>query len=219
MLFHDRTDAGRRLGSALAHYARRRDVAVLALPRGGVPVAYEVALLLQAPLDIFIVRKLGVPSEPELAMGAVASGGVRVLNQDVVRALEISEQTIERVADRELEEIERRERIYREGRPAPSLAGRIAILVDDGLATGSTMRAAARALKLQKPTKIVVAVPVAAPATCAEIGREVDEIVCLATPEPFYAVGQWYQDFAQTTDEEVQELLQRAAGRYTSLAS
>jgi putative phosphoribosyl transferase len=219
MLFHDRTDAGRRLGSALAHYAHRRDVAVLALPRGGVPVAYEVALLLQAPLDIFIVRKLGVPSEPELAMGAVASGGVRVLNQDVVHALEISEQTIERVADRELEEIERRERIYREGRPAPSLAGKIAVLVDDGLATGSTMRAAARALKLQQPTKIVVAVPVAAPATCAEIGREVDEIVCLATPEPFYAVGQWYQDFAQTTDEEVQELLQRAAGRYTSLAS
>jgi putative phosphoribosyl transferase len=219
MLFHDRTDAGCRLGSALAHYARRNDVVVLALPRGGVPVAFEVARLLQAPLDIFIVRKLGVPSEPELAMGAVASGGVRVLNQEVLRNLQIAEQTIERVAVLELQEIERRERVYREGRSALSLNGKIAVLVDDGLATGSSMRAAARALKLQSPAKIVVAIPVAASATRDEIGREVDEVVCLATPEPFYAVGQWYRDFTQTTDEEVHELLRRAAGLYSSLAS
>jgi predicted phosphoribosyltransferase len=211
MLFFDRTDAGRKLARALAGYAGRDDVRVLGLPRGGVPVAFEVAQALHAPLDVFIVRKLGVPSQPELAMGAVASGGMRVLNDEVVGQLDIPESIILRVAAAEQLEIERRERRYREGRPAPQLAGKIVILIDDGLATGSTMRAAVRAVRLQQPISTLVAVPVAAASTCAALRREADEVVCLATPEPFFAVGQWYRDFDQTSDEQVHDLLARAA--------
>ena len=211
MLFRDRSDAGRKLAAALSQYARRADVQVLGLPRGGVPVAFEVAHELQAPLDVFIVRKLGVPSQPELAMGAVASGGVRVLNHDVVRQLEIPETVIERVAAAEQQEIERRERRFREGRPAPPLAGKIVILIDDGLATGSTMRAAVVAVRLQQPARTIVAVPVAAAITCELLRGEANEVVCLATPEPFFAVGQWYGNFDQTSDEEVHDLLARAS--------
>lgn len=211
MLFFDRSDAGRRLARALAGYSGRADLQVLGLPRGGVPVAYEVAHALRAPLDVFIVRKLGVPSQPELAMGAVASGGVRVLNEEVVRQLDIPESVIQRVADAEQLEIERRELRYREGRPAPQLAGKVVILIDDGLATGSTMRAAVKAVRLQQPAHTVVAVPVAAPSTSAALRAEADEMISLTTPEPFFAVGQWYRDFDQTSDEEVRGLLARAA--------
>jgi predicted phosphoribosyltransferase len=212
MLFRDRSDAGRQLAKALSRYAERSDVLVLSLPRGGVPVGYEVAEALRAPLDVFIVRKLGVPSQPELAMGAVASGGVRVLNQDVVRQLDIPQNVIDRVAAAELREIERRDQRYREGRPTQKLEGKVVLLIDDGLATGSTMRAAARAVRLQKPARTVIAVPLSAAVTCEVLRDDADEIVCLATPEPFYAVGQWYANFEQTTDEEVQDLLARAAG-------
>lgn len=193
------------------HYAGRPEVIVLALPRGGVPVAYEVATALGAPLDVFLVRKLGVPGHEELAMGAVASGGVRVLNTEVVEALGISEQAIEGVAQQELRELERRERVYRGGRPPPELRDRVVILVDDGLATGSSMRAAVAAVRQQHPRRIVVAVPTAAAETCEDFRREVDEVVCLSTPEPFYAVGLWYRDFSQTSDDEVRALLERAA--------
>jgi len=212
-MFADRRDAGRQLAAALRSYAGRGDVLVLALPRGGVPVGYEVAHALGAPLDIFIVRKLGVPFQPELAMGAVASGGVRVVNSDVVSQLGISSQVIEQVAAEEEKEIARREQHYRAGQPAPPAAGRIVILIDDGLATGSTMRAAARALRLQQPARLVVAVPVATAQTCEDLRNEADEVICLATPEPFYAVGQWYHDFGQTSDEEVRELLTAAGAR------
>ncbi len=205
--FRDRTDAGAQLARKLLHYAGRNDVIVLGLPRGGVPVAYEVARELNAPLDVFLVRKLGLPGHEELAMGAIASGGVRVLNEEVVGEFGVSPQVIERVAARETAELERREVLYRRGRPAPEVAGRIAIVVDDGLATGSTMRAAVAALKPQKPARIVVAVPVAAPSTCHELGMIVDEIVCAETPERFFAVGAWYDDFRQTTDEEIRRLL------------
>jgi putative phosphoribosyl transferase len=184
---------------------------VLALPRGGVPVAFEVAEALHAPLDIFLVRKLGVPGQEELAMGAIATGGVRVLNEDVVRYLNIPGEVIDAVATDEQRELERRERAYRGDRPAPDACGRTVILVDDGLATGSTMRAAAAALRRQQPARIVVAVPVASAQTCDEFRREVDDIVCTVTPEPFHGVGMWYQDFSQTTDEEVRELLKRAS--------
>jgi putative phosphoribosyl transferase len=211
MLFFDRSDAGRKLAAALAQYAGRSDVLVLGLPRGGVPVAFEVAQALRAPLEVFIVRKLGVPSQPELAMGAVATGGVLVLNDEVVRQLDIPRSVIDRVVAAEQLEIERRERRYREGRPAPELAGRIVILIDDGLATGSTMRAAVCAVNTQKPARVIVAVPVAAAATCDVLRRDADEVICPATPEPFFAVGQWYRDFEQTTDEEVHDLLARAA--------
>jgi predicted phosphoribosyltransferase len=206
-LFRDRTEAGRALAERLAAYANRPDVIVLALPRGGVPVAYEVARALHAPLDVFLVRKLGVPGQEELAMGAVATGGVRVLNEQVVRALRIPDSVIDAVAAWELEELARRERLYRGDRPPPDVRGKTVILVDDGLATGSTMLAAVKALRQQQPARIVVAVPVAAPDTCELLREEVDDIVCAATPEPFYAVGLWYQDFSQTTDEEVRELL------------
>jgi putative phosphoribosyl transferase len=185
-------------------------VIVLALPRGGVPVGYEVARALDAPLDVFLVRKLGIPGHQELAMGAIASGGVRVLNRDVVDAFEIPGAVIDAVAAREQQELERREREYRQGRPAPEVLGRTVILVDDGLATGSTMRAAVLALRQRQPAHIVVAVPVAAPQTCAEFQHEVSEVVCAETPEQFYAVGLWYEDFSQTDDEEIRQLLERA---------
>ncbi|XYI02659.1 phosphoribosyltransferase [Sorangium sp. So ce1128] len=208
--FHDRRDAGRHLAAKLAPYANQQLV-VLALPRGGVPVGYEVARALGAPLDVYVVRKLGVPGHEELAMGAVASGGVRVLNEDVVSQLGLSGAAIDAVTATELREVERRERAYRDGRPAPTVRQQTVILVDDGLATGATMRVAVSALRQLSPARILVAVPVAAPETCDELRDEVDEIVCAATPEPFYAVGLWYDNFDQTTDEEVRELLARAA--------
>lgn len=210
MIYRDRTEAGKHLATWLAHFANRDDVLVLALPRGGVPVAYEVARALHAPLDIYLVRKLGVPGQEELAMGAIATGGVRVLNEDVVNYLGIPKSVIDSVAEIELQELERRERAYRGDRPEPDVRGKTVILVDDGLATGSTMRAAAEALRQQQPGRIVVAVPVSAPQTCDEYRMGVDEIVCAVTPEPFYGVGQWYTDFSQTTDEEVRELLAKA---------
>jgi predicted phosphoribosyltransferase len=209
--FHDRREAGRVLASRLMRYAGRPDVLVLALPRGGVPVAFEVARALRAPLDVFLVRKLGVPGHEELAMGAIASGGVRVLNEEVVNVLRIPEEDIDAVAAEEQRELGRREHAYRDGRPAPDVRGKVVILIDDGLATGSTMRAAVAALRRRGPARIVVAVPVGAAETCAELQDEADEAVCARTPEPFYAVGLWYEDFAQTTDEEVPELLRQAA--------
>jgi predicted phosphoribosyltransferase len=210
MRFQDRADAGRVLATHLADYADRPDVIVLALPRGGVPVGYEVARALRAPLDVFLVRKLGVPGHEELAMGALASGGVRVVNQDVVRALGIPEDVLAEVAAEEAQELRRREDLYRGDRPAPDVAGRTVILVDDGLATGSTMRAAVAALRRLGPARIIVAAPVAAADTCAELAQLADDAVCALTPEPFLAVGMWYEDFTQTTDEEVRELLERA---------
>jgi len=199
------------LAAKLTRYADRTDVLVLALPRGGVPVAFEVAQVLHAPLDIFLVRKLGLPGHPEMAMGAIASGNVRVLNDDVVRKLRIPADVIDKVAAKERAELQRRERTYRGDRPARDVRGRTVILVDDGLATGSTMRAAISGLRQQGPARIVVAVPVGAPETCAEFQNEADEAICARTPEPFYAVGLWYQDFSQTTDAEVRDFLERAA--------
>jgi len=209
--FRDRSEAGRLLGAKLTAYADRPDVVVLALPRGGVPVAYEVARALGAPLDIFLVRKLGIPGHEELAMGAVATGGVRVLNEQVVRALRIPDYVIDAVAAKEEQELARRERLYRGDRPPPDVHGRTVILVDDGLATGATMHAAIQALRQQQPAHIVVAVPTASPEACDELRTEIDDIVCAVTPEPFYAVGLWYEDFSQTTDEEVRDLLARSA--------
>lgn len=209
--FADRSEAGRYLATKLARYANRADVLVLALPRGGVPVAFEVARLLQVPLDIFVVRKLGVPGHEEMAMGAIASGGVRVLNRDVVEQLQISEAEIEQAAAMEQAELERREALYRGNRPRSQVRGCTVILVDDGLATGASMRAAVTALKQLDPRQIVVAVPTAARSTCEEFEDEVDEVVCAITPEPFFAVGLWYEDFSQTTDEEVRDLLEKAA--------
>ena len=210
MLFRDRADAGRRLAAKLSAYAGRPDVLVLALPRGGVPVAYEVAQALGAPLDVFLVRKLGVPGREELAMGAMATGGVRVINEDVVRTLGIPDDVIDAVAEKERRELARRERAYRDDRPPPDVRGKIVLLVDDGLATGSTMRAAIAALRRMHPARIVVAVPVGSVETCAEMADVADEVVCAETPEPFYAVGLWYEDFSQTTDEEVHALLDKA---------
>ena len=208
--FRDRYEAGRQLAAKLSTYAGRADVVVLALPRGGVPVAFEVARVLDAPLDVFLVRKLGVPGHEELALGAIASGGVRVLNAAVIRELDITPDTIEAVTTREKEELARRERAYRDDRPPPEVAGRTMILVDDGLATGATMRAAIAALGAEGVARLVVAVPVAAPETCDALRAEVDEIVCAVTLEPFYAVGLWYEDFTPTTDAEVYNLLARA---------
>src|SRR5512138_1686132 len=208
--FTDRRDAGRVVASRLASYAGRDDVIVLALPRGGVPVAYEVASALRVPMDVFLVRKLGTPGHRELAMGAIASGGVRVLNQDVVQWYGISEPAIERIVGEEQEELARRERAYRGDRPAPDLASRIVILIDDGLATGSTMRAAAQAVRAHNPARVVIAVPVGAAQTCGELGAVADEVICARTPEPFSAVGQWYLNFEQTDDDEVRELLQKS---------
>ena len=209
--FANRTEAGRQLAEKLEKYVGRDDVIVLGLPRGGVPVAYEVAKRLRAPLDVFIVRKLGVPGFEELAAGAIASGGVRVLNEDVVRAIPYAEEAIEAVTAKETTELERREQIYREERPAPELQSRIVILVDDGLATGATMRAAVKALKQRGAAKIVVAVPVGPPDTCRELAEEADETICLSAPAFFQAVGQYYEDFSQTSDEDVRELLSSAA--------
>jgi predicted phosphoribosyltransferase len=208
--FRDRSDAGRVLATHLAAYAGRPDVLVLALPRGGVPVAFEVAQALGAALDVFLVRKLGVPGHEELAMGAIASGGVRVVNPTIVHDLRIDQATIDAVAAREEQELARREAAYRGGRPEPAVAGRTAILVDDGLATGATMRAAIAALRQQGPGRIVVAVPVAAAVTCDELRGEVDEVVCVRAPQMFYAVGAWYDDFSPTTDAEIHDLLARA---------
>jgi putative phosphoribosyl transferase len=209
--FIDRRVAGRVLASRLAKYAGRDDVVVLALPRGGVPVAYEVASALGVPMDVFLVRKLGTPGHRELAMGAIASGGVRVLNQDVVRWYGISASEIERVAQDEQAELERRERAYRGDRPAPDLTNKILVLIDDGLATGSTMRAAAQAVRAHRPSRVVIAVPVGAPQTCAELAAVADEVLCARMPEPFSAVGQWYLNFDQTDDDEVRELLQKSS--------
>jgi putative phosphoribosyl transferase len=211
MIYRDRIDAGRKLVGRLAAYRDRPDVLVLALPRGGVPVGFEVAEGLRVPLDSFLVRKLGVPGHEELAMGAIATGGVRVLNRDVLRTLPIPQRVIDRVAAAEAQELERRERLYRGERPAPQVEGRTVILVDDGLATGSTMRAAVAALRAQRPAKIVVAVPVGAAETCRDFQTEADEVICGATPDPFYAVGYWYADFEPTSDDEVRDLLERAA--------
>jgi putative phosphoribosyl transferase len=219
MLFQDRADAGRALASRLSRYSKRPDVLVLGLPRGGVPVAYEVARALELPLDAFLVRKLGVPGHEELAMGAVASGGVRVLNPDVVEALNVPSAVIEGVAAAEERELARRVRAYRGDRPPPDVSGRTVILVDDGLATGSSMRAAVMAVRQQQPARLVIAVPVAAASTCADLRAEVDEVVCAETPEPFYAVGLWYHDFSPTTDDEVRNLLQRAAPLQTPRAA
>jgi predicted phosphoribosyltransferase len=210
MIFSDRTEAGKYLASKLLNYKDRPDVLVLALPRGGVPIGYEVAHALGVPLDIFLVRKLGVPGHEELAMGAIATGGVRVLNEDVVDYLGIPLNVIDAMAAREMNELRRRELAYRGNRPEPDVKGKTVILVDDGLATGSTIRAAAQALRQQQPARIVVAVPVSAPQTCDEYRIGVDEIVCAATPEPFLGVGQWYVDFSQTTDDEVRDLLEQA---------
>ena len=208
--FRDRREAGRFLARELAAYANRPDVIVLALPRGGVPVGYEIAQALHAPLDVFLVRKLGVPGHEEYAMGAIASGGVSVLNEEVVQRLGISPYQIETVAAREQRELERRERAYRGDRPEPEIRGRTVILVDDGLATGASMQAAVLALRRLQPARIVVAVPVAAPETCEQLREIADEVVCATTPEPFYAVGLWYEDFSQTSDEEVRALLAQA---------
>jgi putative phosphoribosyl transferase len=208
--FEDRREAGRRLAAALRHDAGRPDVVVLGLPRGGVPVAAEVARMLGLPLDVLVVRKLGTPGQEELAMGAIASGGVRVLNPEVVGYLGLPDEVIDRAAEREGRELERRDHLYREGRPPLSLRGRTAILVDDGVATGSTMKAAVAAVRQLGAARVVVAVPVASREAEQELERLADEVVALATPEPFYAVGLWYGDFAQTSDEEVRQLLGEA---------
>jgi erythromycin esterase-like protein/predicted phosphoribosyltransferase len=218
-LFRDRRDAGRLLAEKLAAYASRPDVLVLALPRGGVPVAYEVGRALGAPLDVFVVRKLGVPGYEELAMGAIATGNVRVLNDRLIERLGMPDHVIDAVTARERQELARRERLYRGGRPPPDVRGRTVILIDDGLATGATMQAAIEALRQQNPARIVVAVPTAAPETCKEMKAMADDVICAITPEPFEAVGRWYQDFSQTTDEEVSALLGRTSAPENSEAT
>ena len=210
MLFANRAEAGRVLGARLSAYVNRDDVVVLALPRGGVPVGFEVARMLAAPLDVFVVRKLGVPGYEELAMGAIATGGVRFLNTEMITVLGLADDVVDAITARELRELERRERRYRGDRPPPAVRDQTVILVDDGLATGSTMRAAIEALRRLEPARIVVAVPVADPTTCEEIAAEADEVVCARTPRQFRAVGLWYTDFSQTTDDEVRGLLERA---------
>jgi predicted phosphoribosyltransferase len=211
--FADRHEAGTQLADHLQQFANRDDVVVLALPRGGVPVGYEVARALGAPLDVFVVRKLGVPGHPELAMGAIASGGVRVLNQDVLESIAVSQAAIDGVTRTEQAELERRERAYRDGRPPVPIGRRVVVLVDDGLATGSTMRAAVLAVRRLQPARVVVAVPVGAWQACHELRAVADQVVCPFTPEPFRAVGLWYADFSQTTDREVRQLLTLAAAR------
>ena len=208
--YRDRRQAGVELARHLADVVKGQDVVVLALPRGGVPVAFEVARALDAPLDVFVVRKLGLPGHPEFAMGAIASGGVRVLNDEVIRLYRVSEQAVEAIALEERNELERRERVYRRRRPPLDVRGRTVVLVDDGLATGSTMRAAVEAVRALSPARVIVAVPVGSADTCREFAAIADEIVCARAPEHFAAVGQWYDDFRQTTDEEVGELLEGA---------
>jgi len=208
--FRNRAHAGRLLAQKLRRYANRDDVIVLALPRGGVPVAFEVADELLAPMDVFLVRKLGVPGHEELAMGAVATNGIRVINDDVVSSLRLDDRAIDSVTAKELAELKRREQAYRGNLPEPDVRGRTVILVDDGLATGSSMRAAVRALAAMQPAKIVVAVPLASPDACEMLAREADEVLCAVTPEPFYAVGFWYDDFSQTSDDDVRALLAKA---------
>jgi len=210
-IFRDRIEAGQVLAQRLKGVIRDSNLIVLALPRGGVPVGFEVAKALHSDLDIFLVRKLGVPGHEELAIGAIASGGIRVLNQTLIRELGLTSLVIDSITARERREIERRERLYREHRPPLAVGDRTVILVDDGLATGATMLAAARALRIQRPKRIIVAVPVASREACEEFRRHVDETVCAETPEPFYSVGSWYEDFSQTSDAEVRELLERAA--------
>jgi putative phosphoribosyl transferase len=209
--FHNRTDAGQRLANALERFTGRSDVVVLGLPRGGVPVAFEIACALDAPLDVFIVRKLGLPGHEEFGIGAIASGNVRVVDESVLRAYGVDAEVLDRITARERIELERREQLYRDGRPFPRLDDRIVILVDDGLATGSTMRAAIAALRARMPREIIVAVPVGARETCASISALADELVCLEMPDPFYAVGLWYENFDQVEDDEVHDLLERAA--------
>jgi putative phosphoribosyl transferase len=209
-IFKDRNHAGQILAKRLERYSAQNDILVLALPRGGVPVAFEIARELSAPLDVFLVRKLGLPGHPELAMGAIASGGIRVLNEDVIHGLSVPEDVIASVAESELQELERREQAYRGKQPGLDVHGKTIILVDDGLATGASMRAAVAGLKAQSPGRIIVAVPTASPDTCGEFESEVDEILCAVTPQPFLGVGIWYDDFSQTTDEEVRELLEKS---------
>lgn len=212
-LFDDRVDAGRRLAEKLADYKDDPDVIVLGLPRGGVPVAYEVAEALDTPLDVFLVRKLGLPGREELAMGAVASGGVRVFNDSVVDSLDVPERVIDAVTEEEREELQRRERAYRGDRPPLDVEGCTVILVDDGLATGATMRAAVSGIRAADPEEVVVAVPTASPETCEMFESEVDHVICAVTPQPFYGVGHWYKDFSQTTDDEVKAYLEKAPGK------
>jgi putative phosphoribosyl transferase len=210
MLFRDRKEAGRYLAGKIEEYAERKDVIILALPRGGVPVAFEVSTALKLPLDIFLVRKLGVPGQEELAMGAIASGGVRVLNEQIVQDLGIPDYAIAAAAAQEQRELERREKLYRRDMDPLDVKGKSVILIDDGLATGASMRAAALALRQLKAKEVIVAVPVAAPDTCEAFRSEVDRVVCAKTPEPFFGVGMWYENFSQTTDQEVIELLEKA---------
>lgn len=211
MIFLNRTDAGRKLAGRLAAYANRADVIVLGLPRGGVPVAFEVARALHAPLDVFLSRKLGVPGQEELAFGALASGGLRVLDQDLIQEIGIPEGEVARVTEKAKKELERRESVYRAGRPPLRVEGLTALLVDDGIATGSSIRAGAKALRQMKPARIVIAVPVAPASTCKRLRDEVDELVCLHMPEMFFAIGQFYEDFSQLTDEEVIDFLRQSA--------
>ncbi|HXN81487.1 MAG TPA: phosphoribosyltransferase [Myxococcales bacterium] len=213
-LYRDRRDAGEKLADALEDLRGTRDLLVLALPRGGVPVAEPVARRLGAPLDVFVVRKIGFPGHEELAMGAVASGGIVLVNPALVG--QVPEEQFHRALERAVKELNERERLYRDGRPPPKVAGRTIVLIDDGLATGATMRAAVEALRRQGPRQIIVAVPIASPETCDELAREVDRVVCAATPEPFHAVGLWYQDFSPTTDEEVRQVLALGSGRQDS---
>lgn len=214
--FRNRREAGRLLVPLLRQFATRRDVEVLALPRGGVPIAYEVAIALAAPLDVFTVRKLGVPGHEEFAMGAIGSGGACFLNEDVIGALHISCEQIEAVAEREHRELNRREHLYRDSRPYPKVEDRSVILIDDGIATGASMIVALEALRHKRPREIIVAVPVAAAESCSDVRKHADELIAYETPEPFEGVGAWYEAFAQVTDDEVRALLDRAYLRYTS---
>jgi predicted phosphoribosyltransferase len=219
MKYQDRIEAGQQLAAKLMAYANRPDVLVLGLARGGVPVAFEVAEALGVPLDVFVVRKLGVPGCEELAMGAIASGGARVLNEDVIRQLDIVPEFMHTVAAREQRILEYREHFYRGKQAAPTVQGRTILLVDDGLATGATMRAAVAALRRRQPARLVIAVPVAARSTCSALRAVADEVICAATPEPFHAVGAWYEDFSATSDAEVRDLLIRASQRHAAMAS